>query len=318
LFTCAALAFDPIATPAHAQDKPSRIVILGPAEEPRFSEVAGGLRQGLRDQGYAPAALDILEAKVARGDDDAARATTEQAVRGGAALIFVIGSELTRSARQVSADIPIVFISPGDPVAAGLAASLARPGGNTTAMTFEYPELSAKRLELLKELAPQPRRVLALHDSRDASPRQGLAAIRRAAPMLAINLIEREMRSGEEVARAFEALRDADAVLLIPGGRTSAHYRDIVQAANARRIPTIVHARTASTADALLSYGASDAAVARQAARLVDKILKGENAGDLPIERPSKLELVINLKVAKALGLTLPPTLLARADRVIE
>jgi putative ABC transport system substrate-binding protein len=306
------------ATPARAQGQPARILILGPAEEPRFTEIAGGFRQGLRDHAHADGTLEIIEGKVARGDLAAARTVVAEATRKQVALLFVIGSELTRAARQVSADIPIVFITPGDPVVAGLVASLARPGGNTTAMTFEYPELSAKRLELLHELSPRLRNVLVLHDSRDASPRQGLAAIRDAAPKLAIKLIERELRGREELARALETLRGADAVLLIPGGRTSAHYRDIIQAANARRLPSIVHSRTSGTADALVSYGASDALVARQAARLVDKILKGENAGTLPVERPSKLELVINLKTAKALGLALPPTLLARADRVIE
>ena len=318
LFAAAVIAFGPIATPAQAQDKAARIVILGPAEEPRFSEIAGGLRQGLRNHAYAPGALDIAEARVTRGDAAAARAAVEEAVRRGATLLFVIGSELTRTARQTSATIPIVFITPGDPVAAGLAASLARPGGNTTAMTFEYPELSAKRLEILKELAPRMKRVLVLHDSRDASPRQGLIAARKVAPALAIDLIERELRGHEELARALQALRGADAVLAIPGGSTSAHHRQIIQAANAHRVPTIVHSRTASTSEALVSYGASDAGIARQAARLVDKILKGEKAGDLPVERPTKLELVINLKTAKALGLTLPPTILARADRVIE
>ena len=313
-----ATALGVAAIPAAAQARAKRIVILGPAEEPRFSEVAAGLKQGLRDHGYPAAALEIAEAKVARGDTAAARAAVEGAVRRGTALLFVIGSELARAARLVSPDIPIVFITPGDPVAAGLAASLARPGGNTTAMTFEFPELSAKRLELLKEFAPRLRTVLALYDSRDASPRQGLAAARQAAPKLGITLIERDMRNGEQAARALQALRDADAVLAIPGGRTSAYFGEIISAANARRIPTIVHARTASTADALVSYGASDAGVARQAARIVDKILKGEKAGDLPIERPTKLELVINLKTAKALGLTVPPTLIARSDQVIE
>ena len=301
-----------------AQERVKRIAILGPAEEPRFSEIAGGLKLGLRDHGYAGAALDLIEGKVTRGDLGGARAHVEEAVRQGAAVLFVIGSELARAARQVSPELPIVFITPGDPVAAGLVSSLARPGGNTTAMTFEFPELSAKRLEFLKELAPRARSVLVLYDPRDASSRQSLAAVRASAPKLGMVLLERETRSEADVSRGLEALGEADALLAIPGGVTTGHYPEIIRAATAKRVPTFFHSRTARAAEALVSYGASDVDIARQAARLVDKILKGAKAGELPVERPTKLELVINLKTARALGLTIPPTLLARADEVIE
>jgi putative tryptophan/tyrosine transport system substrate-binding protein len=301
-----------------AQDNVKRIAILGPAEEPRFSQVVGGLRRGLRDQGYADGALDIIERKVRRGDSAGATASVAQVMQQGVAVLFVIGSELARLARQVSADVSIVFITPGDPVAAGLVASLARPGGNTTAMTFEFPELSAKRLELLKALVPRARSVLVLHDSSDASPRQGLAAARQAAPQLAITLVERETRHAADVARLLDAPGETDAVLAIPGGATSALDLDVIKAANARRIPTFFHARSASTTDALASYGANDLDVAREAARIIDKVLKGEKAGNLPVERPTKFQFVINLKTARMIGLDVPPMLLARADEVIE
>jgi putative ABC transport system substrate-binding protein len=306
------------AATASAQAQVKRIVLLGPAEEPRFTEIASGLKQGLRDHSLAQPMLEIIEAKVARGDQAAARAGVEMALRRGAAALFAIGTELARVARQVSSELPIVFITPGDPVAAGLVASLAGPGGNMTGMTFEFPELSAKRLELLNALAPRARKVLVLYDPRDASPRQGLAAAREAAPKLAMALVEREVRSEAEVARGLDSLDEVDALLGIPGGITSAHYTAMIGAANAKRLPTFFHSRITSTADALASYGASDINIAREAARLVDKILKGEKAGDLPVERPTKFELVINLKTAKALGLDVPPILLARADEVIE
>jgi putative ABC transport system substrate-binding protein len=187
-----------------------------------------------------------------------------------------------------------------------------------TAMTFEYPELSGKRLELLRELAPRVRRVLVLYDSRDASPRQGAAAARVAAPPLGITLVEREVRSADDIARALKDLDEADALLGIPGGVTSGHHETMIAAANSKKLPSVFYTRMRSTRDALLTYGASDVDVARQAARAVDKILKGANAGDLPVERPTRLPLVINLKVAGALGLTVPPALLLRADQVIE
>jgi putative ABC transport system substrate-binding protein len=280
--------------------------------------MARGLRRGLGDRGYSEATLDIIAAKVARGDHAGSRAAVERLVRQGVQVLFAIGSELARIARQVSAELPIVFVTPGDPVAAGLVGSFAHPGGNMTAMTFEFPELSAKRLELLKELSPRIRKVLVLYDPRDASPSQGIAAARLGAATLGTTLIERETRNDDDVVRGLQALTEADAVLAIPGGMTSAHFAAIIRAANARGIPTFFPARTESTMDALASYGASDANMAREAARLVDKVLKGENAGDLPVERPVKFELVINLKTAKALDLDVPPTLLARADEVIE
>jgi putative ABC transport system substrate-binding protein len=185
-------------------------------------------------------------------------------------------------------------------------------------MTFEYPELSGKRLELLHEIVPSVRRVLALYDPGDASPRQGVAAARKAATALGIGLVERKVQTAEEITGSLKALDQVGALLGVPGGITSSQYEAIIQAANERRLPTIFHARTRSTRDALVTYGASDIDVARQSARLLGKILKGANAGDLPVERPTTLRFVINLKTAKALGLTIPPSVLARADEVIE
>jgi len=318
LFGGAAAALCAAVTAAGAEERIKRIAILGPAEEPRFSEIAAGLKLGLRDHGYAGAALDLIEGKVTRGDISGARAHVEEAMRQGAAVLFVIGSELARVARKMSSDLPIVFITPGDPVAAGLVTSLAHPGGNTTAMTFEFPALSAKRLEFLKELAPRTRSVLVLYDPRDASTRQGLAAAREAAAKLGMTLLERETRSVADVSRGLEALGEADALLVIPGGVPTGHYPEIIRAANAKRLPTIFHTRSGGAAEALASYGASDVNIAREAARLVDKILKGQKAGNLPVERPTKLQFFINLRTANALGITIPSSILVRADEVIE
>jgi len=295
-----------------------RVGILGPPEEPRFSELAAGLRQGLRDLGYAERTIEILESRVERHDEARVRARVTELVAQRAGVLFVIGSELARRARQVSVQLPIVCLTPGDPVAAGLVSSLARPGGNTTAITFEFPELSGKRLELLKEAVPGLRRALAIYDPRDASPRQGIAAAREAAATLKIALVERPARSRDEILRGLDALPQVDALLVIPGGLPAGHAEEIIRAAHARRVPTMLHARTTSTREAFASYGTSDVNVARQAARLVDKILKGSRAGDLPVERPTKLEFVVNAKTAKALGLTIPSAVLLRVDELIE
>ncbi len=306
------------AVEAQQAAKEPRIGVIGAPEEPRFSEVVAGLKKGLGEMGYAPQALQILEVKVARKVESRVKSIVEGLLQQRAQVLFLIGSRLLKPTREASAEAPIVFITPGDPVAAGLVSSLARPGGNTTAMTFEYPELSGKRLELLKEIAPKVRHVLALYDPRDPSPRQGIMAARQAAPTLGLTLVEREARSREEMLRALEALQQADAYLSIPGGFPTGHYDEIIRLANARRLPSIFHARTGSTMDAPVTYGSNDAEIAREAARLIDKILKGAKAGELPVERPTKLELVINLKTAKQIGLTIPPNMLVRADKVIK
>jgi putative ABC transport system substrate-binding protein len=170
---------------------------LGPAEEPRFSEIASGLKQGLREQGYREDTIHVVEGRTQRGDEVGVRATVQAVVGQRVAVLFVVGSALARLARETAADVPIVFVTPGDPVGAGLVASLARPGGNMTAMTFEYPELSGKRLELVRELTPHIRRVLMLYDSRDAHPGRGrpLPARRRS------GLASRSWRVKSEIQR---------------------------------------------------------------------------------------------------------------------
>ena len=303
---------------AESQSSAARIGLLGPAEEPRFSEIASGLKQGLREQGYREDTIHVVEGRTQRGDEARVRATVQALAGQRVAVLFVVGSALVRPARETAPQLPIVFVTPGDPVAAGLVASLARPGGNMTAMTFEYPELSGKRLELLRDLAPHVRRVLTLYDSRDASPRQGAAAARAAATALGIKLMEREVRNAEEITRGLKELDEADALLGIPGGVTSSYHETMIAAANSKGLPSVFYTRTLSTRDALLTYGASDVDVAREAARAVDKILRGTNAGDLPVERPTRLSLVINLKTAKAIGLTVPSALLLRANQILE
>jgi putative tryptophan/tyrosine transport system substrate-binding protein len=295
-----------------------RVAILGPAEEPRFSQMADGFRRGLRDQGYAEANIDIVEQKVARGDMDATRRAVKGIAQQRVAAVFVIGSEIARVVRDSAPDLQTVFVTPGDPVAVGLAASLARPGGNATALTFEFPELSGKRIELLKGFKPKVRQVLALYDPGDSSPRQGIEYAREAARALGISLIERKVRNKTELDDALAILSEADGLVAIPGGAPSAYYSQIIEAANTHKVATLFPSRTAATVNALATYGSQDEDVARDAARLVDKIIKGERAGELPIERPTKLKFSVNLKTARVIGIEVPALLIARADEVIE
>jgi putative ABC transport system substrate-binding protein len=303
--------------PANAQ-APARIGVLGAPEEPRFSDIVSGLKQGFRDLGYSEKDYEILEGRVERGKEHSDRLVIEDLARKKVQVLFVIGSRFVKPARQTVPELSVVFITPGDPVAGGLVSSLAHPGNNTTGLTFEYPELSGKRLEILKEMIPRIRRVLTFHDPRDASPTQGAAAARQAARELGIILIDREIRSKQDITEALSAMGEAEAFLGIPGGFPTAHYQEIIRTANTRRLPTMFHAHTGSTTEALASYGASDVLMARQAGRLIDKILKGANAGELPVERPTKLDLVINLKTAKQISVTIAPHVLARAEKVIK
>jgi ABC-type uncharacterized transport system substrate-binding protein len=233
-----AIVFAPRA--AELQSSAARIGLLGPGDGSRFSDIASGLKQGLQEQGYREDTIRVT--RVARGAGMRRAGATVRALVGQrVTVLFVIGSALARLAHETAPQLPIVFLTPGDPVAAGLVASFARPGRNMTAMMFEYPELSGKRLELLRELAPRVRRVLVLYDSRDASPRQGVAAARAAATALGITLVEREVQNAEEITRGLKGLDEADALLGIPGGVTSGHYERMIGAANSKRLPSIFH-----------------------------------------------------------------------------
>jgi putative tryptophan/tyrosine transport system substrate-binding protein len=313
-----AMVFIAAISRANAQHKDVRIAVVGAPEEPRFTDIVSGLKNGLGELGYTSSSLVVYETKLSRAEEKNAKPLIENLLQRKARVLFLIGSRLLKPVREVSAQVPVVFITPGDPVAAGVVKSLSRPAGNTTAMTFEYPELSGKRLSLLKEITPKVRRVLAIYDPRDASPKQGIMAAREAAPRVGVSLVEREARSREELLVALEAVEESDGYLSIPGGFPTGANSEITRIINSKRLPTIFHTRTSDTMDALTSYGASDTQVAHDSARLVDKIIKGANAGELPVERPTRIELTINLQTAKKIGLTIPPNVLARADKVIR
>lgn len=278
--------------------------LVAPDEEPRFTNLLQGLRQGLHAAGAAAGDVSIVEHRVARGDTAQARNAAASLRAANAQVAFVVGTELTRSLRSAAQRLPIVFITPGDPVRAGLAASLARPGNHLTGMTFEFAELSAKRLELLKEIAPKARRVGVVFDPRDNSPRQGFATAQEGTARLGVQLVEIDvetlMRGEQPGTRAGKV----DGLLLIPGGATSRAIDIALKFAAAQRIASVVWSRNEGSRDATLSYGVSDVEVARSAARLVLRVLEGQPAGELPIEQPTRFELVINMKAAKALHLT--------------
>lgn len=295
---------------------PASIGFVAPDEEPRYTNLLLGLRQGLDAAGGG--AVSIVEHKVPRGDAAKALGAAESLVAARVAAAFVVGTELTKSVRAATTALPIVFITPGDPVRVGLAASLARPGNNLTGMTFEFAGLSAKRVELLHEIVPSARRIGVVFDPRDASPRQGLAAAREAAARLGLQLVELDV---ESLSRGVEPAARAgklDGLVLIPGGTIATVTETALKLAAAQRIVSVVWARNEATREATLSYGVNDVEVARNAARLVRRVLDGHPAGELPIEQPTRFELVVNMRAAKALGITMVQSVLLRADEVIE
>jgi putative ABC transport system substrate-binding protein len=294
------------------------IGFVAPDEEPRYTNLMLGMRQGLQREDAAKRDLTIVEYRIPRRDAAAARRAAESLRIRGVSAAFVVGTELTRSLRSVIKELPIIFITPGNPVRPGLAASLAHPGNNMTGMTFEFPELSAKRLEMLKEINPATLVVGVVYDPRDRSPRQGFAAAKEGARKLGLQLVEIDVESLRAGQTPQTPSAKLDGLILLPGGAITTVATAAIRLATTLRIVSVVWARSEATQDAILSYGVNDVDVARDAARLVMRVVNGYPAGNLPIERPSRFELVVNRKAAKAIGVTLPPEIMVRADRVIE
>jgi putative ABC transport system substrate-binding protein len=227
----------------------------------------------------------------------------------------------TRATKEVSATIPIVMAQADDPVASGFVASLARPGGNITGLSTLSPELSGKRLELLKEVIPKLSRVAAFGTSSSPGNAPVLNETKVAAAALGVSVQHLDVLSPQDFETAFQAAikARADGVLwLVSGSVSGGHQAKIAELAVKSRLPTIYHGQTFASAGGLMSYGVNLPDLYRRAAIFVDKILKGAKPADLPVEQPKKFELVINLKAAKQIGLAIPPNVLARADRVIR
>jgi len=279
-------------------------------------------RQGLRDLGYVECENLIIEHRYAEGSDERLRDLAAELVRLPVEVIVAGGSAATRAAQQATRTISIVMASSGDPVGLGFVASLARPGGNITGLSNLVAELPGKQLELLKEAVPQSARVAVL--TNPPSPILGQAELENlaaAATALGVHLHVVPLRSPDEVDGAFAALTQEGADALVVLGEPLLLDRiigAIVDRAAQHRLPAIYRWRSHVEAGGLMSYGPNQPAIWRRYAYYVDRILQGANPADLPVEQPTKFELVINLKTAQALGITIPPTLLFQADEVIR
>jgi putative ABC transport system substrate-binding protein len=278
-------------------------------------------RQGLRDLGYVEGKNIFIEYRYADGERDRFRSYAAELVRLKVDVIVTGGGSGTRPAKEATSTIPIVMSQDDDPVGNGLVASLARPGGNITGLATLSPELSGKRLELLKEAIPRLSRVAVFVTGSSQDDARALKEIELAAGAVAVKLQQVKVLDPKEIEPAFRAAvkGPAEAVLSIMGGPVAASRRkQIAELAVKSRLPVMYHRSEYVEAGGLMSYGVNFLDLDRRAATYVDKILKGRKPADLPVEQPIKFEFIINLNAAKQIGLTIAPNVLVRADKVIR
>jgi putative ABC transport system substrate-binding protein len=278
------------------------------------------LRQGLLELGYVEGKNIVIEWRSAEGTLDRLPALAAELVRLKVDVIVTGGSPTTRAAKEATVTIPIVMAQDGDPVGNGFVASLARPGGNITGLSSLFSELSGKRLELLKAIVPRLSQVAVMGTSTNPSNAPQLRETELAAGVSGLKLQYLDVLNTKDIEPAFRAASTArvGAVLMLVSVVFNSQRIQVTDLAAKSRLPTIYGQQEFVNAGGLMSYDVSTTDLWRRSAAYVDKILKGRKPADLPVEQPTKFELVINLKAAKALGLTIPPSVLARADQVIE
>jgi putative ABC transport system substrate-binding protein len=313
----------PLGAQAHQSPKAYRIGFLGTAAPTSDASPITMLRQALRDLGYAEGRNLIIEYRSAGDNYDRLPGLAAELVGLKVDVIVTYGTPGCRAAKQATTTIPIVMAAVGDPVRSGLVASLAKPGGNMTGLSIQDFELIIKRLALLKEVAPTVSRVAYL-EVPGTQPTDITESLRKeqetAAKSIGIQLQQFAVRGIDDYPSAFSAMakNGAQALSVASVAPLGAHAAEIAARAAQHRLPTVGGPKGFAEAGGLLAYGPSLPDLYRRAATYVDKILKGAKPSDLPVEQPTKFELVINMKTAKALGLTIPPSLLLRADEVIQ
>ncbi len=305
---------------AQQAKKVPRIGFLTALSSSSISARAEAFRQGLRELEYVEGKNIIIEYRSAEGKLDRVSELAAELVRLKVDVIVSGGPAATRSAKEATVTIPIVMALDNDPVGSGVVASLARPGGNITGLSTLAPEISGKRLELLKEIVPRLSRVAVFGDSTAPGNAQALKETKLSATALGVQLQYLDVRGPKDLETAFQAASKgrADAVLALGSPFFVLQRTQIAGLALKSRLPAIYDRREFVDDGGLMSYGTNFADLSRRAATYVDKILKGAKPADLPVEQPIKFELIINLKAAKQIGLTIPPNVLARADRVIR
>ena len=319
LFAGALLALA-VTVEAQQPKKLPRIGFLSAASSSAISARVEAFRQGLRELGYVEGKNIFIEWRFAEGKSDRLPSLAAELVRLKVDVIVAEAPTSTRSAKQATVTIPIVMMFDDDPVGSGFVASLARPGGNITGLSTLSPEISGKQLELLKEIVPKLSRVGVLGDVTRPGIPQALREINIAAAAFRVQVQYLEVRGSKDIEIAFRAAskqRD-DAVLVLGSPVLTSQRKEVVELAVKSRLPAIYARREAVEDGGLMSYGVSIADLSRRTATYVDEILKGARPADLAVEQPKNFELIINLKAAKQIGLTIPSNVLARADKVIK
>jgi len=309
--------------PVQAQQpaKVARIGVLAALGPYDNADRIEAFRQGLRELGYVEGKNIVIENRWAEGKVERLSDLAIELVRLKVDVIVTTGPIPTRAAKEATSTIPIVMTQDSDPVGSGFVASLARPGGNITGLSTLRPELSGKQLELLKEVIPKLSRVAVFGTSTHPGNAQILREVEFAAGGFGVKLQYLDVLSRKDIETAFRGAGKgrAEAVLMmVAGGVSLPHRTEIAELAVKNRLPAIHQNRIYVEAGGLMSYGVNFADLDRRAATYVDKILKGAKPADLPVEQPTKFEFIVNLKAAKQIGLTIPPNVLARADRVIK
>jgi putative ABC transport system substrate-binding protein len=312
----------PLVARAQQGERMRRIAVLMnlAADDPQSMARITAFLQGLQQLGWTDGQNVAIEYRWGGGDPECIRKFAAELVALAPDVILAVGSFTVLPLQQVSRTVPIVFANVTDPVGAGIVANLARPGGNATGFTtFEYG-ISAKWLELLKQIGSGITRAAVLRDPTIIASISQFAAIQSVAPSLGVELTPIDTRNAGDIERAVVAFaREPNAGLIVVTGTSAITHRElIISLASRHRLPAVYPFRYYVTGGGLMSYGPDVIDFYRRAAGYVDRILKGEKPADLPVQAPTKYELIINLKTAKALGLEVPPTLLARADEVIE
>lgn len=316
------LALGILSAPGGADSQP-------PAKVPRigvllyggpYYGMLDGLRAGLKESGLEEGKHFALQIRDLKGDLKGAGQAARDLEGGKASLIYSTTRGITIRVRQATTEVPIVFTVGSDPVAAGLVQSYARPGGRLTGVHYLTRDLTAKRLEILKEMLPGLHRVLTFYDPANPSPQATAKLAREAARTLGVELVERQVASLKELQQGLKALRvgEADAYFYIPDGMVASQAQLIIDTARAKKLPTMFQDAQLVARGALASYGVSYYEAGRLSAKHVQRVLAGTSPKDLPVESVDRLELVLNLRTAQELGLTIPRPIRLRADRVIE
>jgi putative ABC transport system substrate-binding protein len=319
-FTRAAIAFLcgllPLAAHAQSVAKVHRVGILGNEDNPPWE----GLRQGLRDLGYVDGGNVTYEWRWSQGSPDRLPALARELVALKPEVIVVSGSQAARAAKDATSTIPIVMALSQHPEKLGLVESLARPGGNVTGLSTIAPQLMAKKLELLKEVAPQVSRVAVLWNSTSLSERLQVGELMDAASVAGVTILSIEARGPDDLPAALaDAISRRVQALIVVGNPVTFKGRQLIaDFVRRNQLPSVFEEQLFVEAGGLMSYGPSFEDLFRRAAVYVDRIFKGAKPADLPVEQPTRFELVINRNTAAGLGISVPPSVLLRADRVIE